>query len=336
MANEGFIFPTGRVVGGNLYKPRTVDAEGRPLVYKSGPDIGKPREDWFFAVAFPKVAGQHWASTDWGAKIWEVGHAFQAAAGQNPRFAWKVQDGDSTVPNQNGKRNCDREGYPGNWIVSFSSSYAPRIFNRDGSSPITDADAVKPGYFVQVFAEAKANGSQQQPGVFINHRMVALQGYGPEIVFGPDASAVGFGQGALPAGASAVPVGALAAPPAPGVPGAPPAPPAAGVAVPPTTPVPGATVAPPAPPSPGAGVASAPSAPPAPPAAPAVYVQPNPGILTGGVPGATVPGAPPAPPAAPAVATGPQMTAAAGGMTYEQYRGAGWSDEQLRAQGLMV
>lgn len=336
MARQDILFPTGRLVGGNLYKPRTVDAEGRPLVYKSGPDVGKPREDFYFSLAIAKNPGEHWASTQWGALIWAAGHAFQPTAGQNPKFAWKVQDGDSQVPNQKGKKNAERVGYPGHWIVSFSSAYAPRIYNRDGSSPITEVDAVKPGYFVQVLGDVDANGSTQQPGVFINHKMIALQAYGEEIVFGPDAASVGFGQGALPAGASAVPAGALAAPPAPGVPGAPPAPPAAGVAVPPTTPVPGATVAPPAPPSPGVGVASAPSAPPATPAAPAVYVQPNPGILTGGVPGATVPGAPPAPPVAPAVAAGPQMTAAAGGMTYEQYRGAGWSDEQLRAQGLMV
>lgn len=327
MANEGFVFPTGRIVGGNLYEPKTTDAEGRPLVYKSGPDIGKPREEWYFAVAIAKTPGQHWASSEWGAKIWAAGHAFQPTAGQNPKFAWKVQDGDSEIPNSKGKKNSERVGYPGHWVVAFSSSYPPRIFNRDGSTPITDPGAVKPGYYVQVFGDVQGNGAQQQPGVFINHRMVALQAYGEEIVFGPDASSVGFGGGALPAGASAVPVGALAAPAAPPAPGAP---------VPPTTPAPGAIAAPPAPPSPAAGAASAPSAPPAPPAAPAVVVTPNQGILTGGVPGATVPGAPPPPPSAPAAPAGPQMTALAGGMTYEQYRGAGWNDQQLREKGLMV
>lgn len=73
------------------------------------------------------------------------------------------------------------------------------------------------------------------------------------------------------------------------------------------------------------GGASAPAAPPvapapapAAPAAPAAptVVQPNTAML--------------APPA------GPQMTAAANGVTYEAYRAANWTDEQLRANGLMV
>lgn len=324
MARENILFPTGRLVGGNLYKPRTTDAEGRPLAYKSGPNIGQPREDWYFAIAIAKTPGQHWASSAWGAEIWRVGHAFMPTAGQNPKFAWKVQDGDSEIPNAKGKKNSEREGYPGHWVVSFSSAFPPRIYDKTGAAPITAIDAVTPGMYVQVLGDVDANGSQQQPGVFINHKMISLQGYGAPIVFGPDAASVGFGQGALPAGATEVPVGVMVAPAAPGAP------------VPPTMPVPGATVAPPASPSPAAGVASAPSAPPAPPAAPAVVVTPNPGILTGGVPGATVPGAPPPPPSAPAAAAGPQMTALANGMTYEQYRGAGWNDQQLREKGLMV
>jgi len=42
---------------------------------------------------------------------------------------------------------------------------------------------------------------------------------------------------------------------------------------------------------------------------------------------------PPPPPAPPA---GPRMTAAAGGASYEQMRGAGWSDDQLIAAGMMT
>lgn len=42
---------------------------------------------------------------------------------------------------------------------------------------------------------------------------------------------------------------------------------------------------------------------------------------------------PPPPPAAPA---GPRMTALANGATYDQMRGAGWSDDQLIAAGMMT
>jgi hypothetical protein len=51
------------------------------------------------------------------------------------------------------------------------------------------------------------NGSQQRPGLFLNHNMVAFSGYGQEIHFGADANSVGFGNAPLP-------VGALATPPA--------------------------------------------------------------------------------------------------------------------------
>lgn len=219
MARTDILFPVGRIVSGNLYKANTQDAEGRPLVFKHGAQAGQARQDFYFALAIPKGTESHWSQTEWGAKIWASGHAFMPAAGNMPVFAWKVQDGDSQIPNRKGKKPCDREGFKGNWVVSLSSSYAPRIYNRDGTQVITEVDAVKPGYYVQVYGNVDSNGSQQQPGVYLNHSMVSLQGYGPEIVMGPDAAAVGFGAAALPAGATATPVGGfspapLATPPA--------------------------------------------------------------------------------------------------------------------------
>lgn len=48
------------------------------------------------------------------------------------------------------------------------------------------------------------------------------------------------------------------------------------------------------------------------------------------------PAAPTAPPAAPAPANVPQMTPLAAGVTYEAYIDAGWTDQQLIENGLMV
>jgi hypothetical protein len=256
MAKTDILFPTGRIVAGSLYKPNTTNAEGGPLVYKNGPNAGQARVDYFFAIAIPKN-GQHWAQTEWGAKIWAAGHAFMPQAGNIPSFAWKVTDGDSAVPNKKGKAPNTREGYPGNWVVSLSSSYAPKIYNRDGTQVLTEQDAIKPGYFVQVFGNVDGNNAQNQPGVFLNHSMVALQAYGPEIVFGPDATGVGFGQGALPAGATTTPVGGFNPAPLP-VPGAP-------------LPSPPVTVAPPALP---VGAVGAPNI--APPPNPAILGAPAP------------------------------------------------------------
>lgn len=310
--------PVGRIVQGSLYKGNDKDAEGKPLVTKSGPNAGQARLDYYFAIAIPKIPGHtHWSQTDWGQLIWATGHAAFPQAAQSPTFAWKVKDGDSTIPNRKGKRPCDQEGFPGHWILSFSSGFPPKIYNANGTQQILEPDAVKPGYYVQVYGTLDGNGSTTQPGVYLNHSMVAFVAHGQEIYFGPDASAVGFGQNVqLPPGASATPLpGAFN--PAPPVPNGPPgyvAPPAY---VPPAVPQPAAPVyaAPPA----------APVYTPPQPAAP-VYVAPNPAVLA-----PPVPMAPVAPPAAPVR----RMTAKAGGHSYETLIAGGWTDVTLVQQGLM-
>ena len=209
-----FTTPVGRFVGGSLTKPQTTDAEGRDLVYKHGADAGKPRVAYFIAIAIPKGAEKHWAETVWGAEVWKTGHdAFPQGQADHPAFAWKVEDGDSTLPNKAGKKNCDREGYPRSWILKWSSSFAPKSYNSDGSAEVA-AESIKPGHFIQVNGDVQGNGSMQQPGVYLNHKMIAHSGFGAEIVYGPDASEAGFGGAALPPGASAVPVASFTPPPA--------------------------------------------------------------------------------------------------------------------------
>jgi len=248
-----FTTPVGRLVQGSLYKGSTTDAEGNPLVIKSGPNAGQPRTDYFFALAIPKGNEQSWAQTEWGKMIYDVGvKGFPNGQYNAPTFAWKIIDGDSTVPNRRGRKPCDREGFKGHWVLNFSSGYAPRIFNANGSQALTDPDHVKLGYYVQVAGTVSGNGSTQQPGVYLNHSMVALAGFGPEIVVGPDPTAVGFGNAALPAGASATPLGGLpgAAPSLPGMPAAaaPAAPAAPGIQPHPGLLNPAAPAAPPVPP----------------------------------------------------------------------------------------
>ena len=213
MARTNFTTPVGRLVMGSLYKPQTTDADGKPLVVKSGPNTGQPKVTYFFALAIPKNPGEtHWSQTPWGATIYKVGSEAFPQACQAPSFAWKVVDGDSTIPNKKGIAPITREGYKGNWVVSFSSGFAPKIYNNDGSQAIVEPDAVKLGYFAQVNGDVDGNGSSQNPGVYINHSMVALSAYGPEIVVGPDAGSVGFGQAPLPAGATTTPPAAFTPP----------------------------------------------------------------------------------------------------------------------------
>lgn len=315
-----FTTPVGRFVWGSMYKPRTTDAEGKPLVSKSGPSAGQPREDFSFGVAIPKGAETHWSQTEWGAKIWQAGHTgFPQGQANAPTFAWKVTDGDSNVPNRKGKKPCDREGYPRHWVLSFSSSYAPRLFNSNGSKSLMRPDEVpagqsappsvevvdlKCGYWVQVAGDVDGNNSPNQPGVYLNHRMVAFSGYGEEIVQGPDPASAGFGQAPLPAGVSATPPGGM--------------PVAAPVPVPVVSAPPAYT--PPAP---------------TPPVLPAAPPAPHYPILGAGAP-ATVPPISAVPVPVPPPAPVRQMTAAAGGASYDQLIAAGWTDEMLRSNGLML
>ena len=303
-----FTTPVGRLVMGSLYRPQDKDADGKPLTVKNGPNAGQPTVRYFFALAIPKTPGHtHWSQTDWGQKIAGVGQAgFPQGQWQQPAFAWKITDGDSTVPNTKGKAPNSREGYPGNWVLSFSSGFPPKIYNSDGTAAIVEPEAVKIGYYVQVNGTVDSNGNAMKPGVYLNHNMVALSAYGPEIAQGPDPTAAGFGGAPLPAGASATPVGNFA-PAASAAPlGFPPGGAAQGQ-------FPGTTV---------------PAANPSSPGNPAFLMVPPTGAA-----GMPVP-QPPAPPAPPAPA-GPVMTPAANGVTYASYRQAGWSDEQLRAGGLM-
>lgn len=306
--------PVGRVVMGSLYSPNTTDAEGKPLVVKNGPNAGQARTNYFFALAIPKGSEQHWAHTAWGRKIWDVGNAAFPQAAQSPSFAWKIEDGDSQIPNKRGRKPCDNEGWKGHWILKFSGGFAPKVYRQEGSGyvQVLDADYVKPGYFVEVAFSVDGNGSQTQPGVYLNHSMVCFRAFGQEISFGPNVEEAGFGQSALPAGASAMPL-----PSAVPMPSGP-----TGAAAPSVTGVPPAAL-------PTATVA----------------VLPNPQFLQvpAGAPAlptsstsATAVLAVPLPTATASPSSGPKMTAKAGGASYQAFIAAGWTDANLIAQGYMT
>jgi len=143
-----FVTPVGRLVAGNPYEPKTEDSDGKPLV---GRDKVTPRVEYFVGIAIPKGGESHWAQTEWGQKLWAAAHAGYPNAGNLGRnFSWKLTDGDSQEPNKKMVKPCDREGYPGHWVLYFSSGYAPKICNKDGTQQILEEGAVKPGYFIQI------------------------------------------------------------------------------------------------------------------------------------------------------------------------------------------
>lgn len=249
-----FTTPVGRLVGGSLYeRKKNKQVPGQPF----DPNKVMPFD---IGVALPKTKA-HWRDEPgWGQTIYRVAcEAFGAAVVDHPSFASKITDGDSaTAASAGGKAPRDNPNYVGHWILWFSGQNAPTIYNANGTAVIAEQGVVKPGYYIQVFGNAKGNGNlpgnagQKKSGVYLNHTYVAFAGKGEEIVYAPDVSVAGFGRGtALPPGAlppdappqSQLPSGGFAPPPAAAAP--------APVGVTPHTGIlPGPSGAPPAPPAP--------------------------------------------------------------------------------------
>ena len=227
------LFPVGRMVGGSVYTayPET-DNAGKP---KLGAD-GQPRKSFSFGVAIPKGPEQHWNQTPWGQAVWNIGAQAHPRDHQLPHYAWKIKDGDSTVPNRKGNVPANMEGYKGHWVIWFKQGWAPKLVTDKGTTTLLEPDQIIPGYYVEVFADVTGN-SGQTPGVYMNPIAVNRVAFGEKIITAQevDTSSVGFGASPLPAGASATPVGGGFVPPAApitpnpaflAVPPAPPAPPA--------------------------------------------------------------------------------------------------------------
>jgi hypothetical protein len=232
---EAFTSPVGRLVQGDAFVPQTKDQQGNLRVVKSGPNIGQPNPQYFVAIAVPKIDPNN--PSQWNPEYAAFYALLDKVARQewpalfpnggacvNPMFAWKVKDGDGV--DRNGKSNADKEGFAGHWVVSFASSYAPKVVRP--TSPgvwetLTDPQSLKRGYFVRIAGSITGNDSPQTPGLYTNLDMIELVGYGQEIVGGPDAATAFAAPATLPAGASAQPIAGATMPASapPGAPGGP-------------------------------------------------------------------------------------------------------------------
>lgn len=360
MAKQRFTSPVLRMVQGSVDEAQTKDQQGNLRVVKSGPNAGQPNPQYFLGGACAKN------DPAWPA-FWELlcrqafadfpnlfPHGIDAiiqAGGPQPwfalppqghtsawvmhrDFAWKIIDGDGM--DANGKSNASKEGFAGHWVIRFGSAYPPRCFHAGryaAHEQIQENGVIKRGYFVRVNGTVEGNGNAQRPGLYVNLDMVELSAYGPEIVSGPDANdAFGGGPAALPAGATQAPMTPAAPPP--------PAAPAPAALVPAAAPSPAAVSPAPASapaPAPYTGYMGGPTPAAPAPAAPAAS-PPVPAATTAPLPTAAPSSVPPPPPAAPvpAAPAGPQMLPAANGATYEQMIAAGWTDDTLRAHGMMA
>lgn len=315
------LFIDGRLVGGSLYEMNDKDWQGQPLKYKSGDKIGQPYKKSHVAMAVKKTVGiGHWGSEVWGAGIWAFGHGqFPKGEAQAATFAWKIEDGDSQIPNKKQRRNCDNPDWAGCWIVHAGQpERLPKIVTAHGD-PLEQPGAVKLGYWGRLAVRIGGNGQfGGNAGIYINPQFFVYLGIDKEIVSGPNvrgmlATAPQF---SLPSHVQSAPISAPVTVYGSGA-GSPPAP----------APAPNGIQ--------GSGVASTPPPPamgasaltPAPVAPAAVVLAPSPTFLAPPPPGVIV--SVPAP-------MGPVMTAKAGTLTYAQFIAQGWNDAALRTNGYMV
>jgi len=271
MSNDKYTYfttPAGRYVSGSIDIAKTKDHKGNPKMIKNGVDAGKPTQSFDFGIAIPKRGEASFKDAAWCKPIFDSAvKAWPNGQWQLPGFSWKIVDGDSTVPNTKMKRPCDSEGYPGHWVIYFSSNKAPQTVDRTGDSQI-DSKSIKKGDWIQVAGSTCTNNDADKPGMYMNHSIVSFQWAGDPITSGPDPSTLGFGATPPPAGASTTPTGSFTAPA-----------PAAPVATAQAAPAPAMAPAPaaPTPAVPHAAILSPPrpAAPPAPPAGPTMTAKAN-------------------------------------------------------------
>lgn len=289
--------PQGRIVQGHPMErqPVTDDNTGQVKLDQ----MGQPRSRIFVAIAIPKAGEQQWNQTAWGQQIHQRAQQdWSNGEWQRNDFHFKVEDGDSQIPNRNGKRNCDREGFPGHWIVKATTELQVRCYPNGKYDPmtdqITDPSVIKRGDYGRLAVSVKGNGPSQSPGLYINPTMFSHDFQGEPILGdAPDpGAAFGGAAGAAPSGAM---------------------------------PVPGAPTQQPAPP------VQQPAAPQAP-AAPAAPVQPATDFLNGPGNAGAPPAAPaPAAPAPQAPAAPEQFNVSGQVFTRDALVAAGWSDDQINA-----
>lgn len=207
-----FTLPVGRCV---FTDTRTKDDKGQPLVNGAGESY----QTRTVGIAIAKAGEASWQQTEWGRLLVAQAHAdWKNGQHGNPHFSWKVEDGDSQVPNKKGRKNCEREGWPGHWVIKPSTNFPVKMVDAQGGPTTLTWEDVYAGCFVQAHCSTRGNDRQDSPGVFVNLEILAFSAHGKRIegTGSIDPTTVGFGQSPLPPGAQAAPSGmATGAAPAP-------------------------------------------------------------------------------------------------------------------------
>jgi len=247
------ILPPGRIVQGHPMKrhPQLDDVTKLQKVMSNN----EPQFNTHAACAIPKTGETIWKTTSWGQQIVEIATAvWPGGEHAIPTFAWKIVDGDSTVPNEKMSIPCEQEGFAGHWVIHVSALQPFQCFHGDDLAPhqqIQDEAEIKTGDYGQFIIDVRSNKPKNpkaghKAGLYVDGKVFSLRQVGKRILGKSEVDAVkafAGNMGAMPTN-MILDEGLTPSPPATGTP---PSPPATG-----TPPSPPATGTPPSPPATGA------------------------------------------------------------------------------------
>jgi len=176
----------GRLVSGHPMEERPVIDENTKQPKLNA--LQQPRKSVSVGIAIPKTPGLDWKQEPWGQQLVAEGVASWPNGETNsPAFSWKVNDGDSTVPNKKGNRNCDKDGWPGHWVIFASGEIGPvRCFHTGKYQPhecIQNKAEIKRGDYCHLNVFVVKN-TGQTPGLYVNPDFFVLDRPGVAIVGG--------------------------------------------------------------------------------------------------------------------------------------------------------
>jgi len=180
--------PLMRFVSGDIDKFRTHDHKNRPIPEdKQGTEFGLAvaKDNPALPAMFQAICAHLW--TECAAvpailqkiqnvmqyfPLYVTTHAPQAMDG----FSWKMSDGDK--PNAEGQVN---EHTRGHWVFYFKSKF-PIAFGNAQNAEIP-VSAIKRGDYVDIAFQCAWNGltGADEAGVYLNPKVIRLQGEGPAI-----------------------------------------------------------------------------------------------------------------------------------------------------------
>lgn len=209
--------PVGRIVAGDIYDLVEQKGDnGQPKLIKTGKNAGQPLRQRWFHIAVPKQAADFKADPQLQAMVQAAQANWPRGEHTQPRFAWKIEDGDQ--PNENGKVN---EFARGCWLLKFATSTAIGIYHWVGSTltALTEDGAIKAGYWVQIQFEYTSNCAtgNQTPGMYCTPINVCFVRTDEviQVSRSVDPASAGFTQGQALATAQPAPSGFVAAAAAP-------------------------------------------------------------------------------------------------------------------------